>query len=141
MMRVLFLVECPIGGVSKHLLDLMDGIHGKAEMTVIYGTNRVDKRFIDFLDRHPSIGKEEIPTFKRNINPLNDILSFYAILKLIRKYTPCIVHTHSSKAGFLGRIASKIISRKMKTIYTPHGLSTNISKSFCNFLENCKLFY
>ncbi len=130
MMRVLFLVECPIGGVSKHLLDLMDGIHGKAEMTVIYGTNRVDKRFIDFLDRHPSIGKEEIPTFKRNINPLNDILSFYAILKLIRKYTPCIVHTHSSKAGFLGRIASKIISRKIKTIYTPHGLSTNISKSF-----------
>jgi len=56
----------------------------------------------------------------REISPLNDIKAYYEIKKLIKKGKYNIVHTHSSKAGILGRIAAKKCGIK-KVIHTYHG--------------------
>ena len=46
-----------------------------------------------------------VDRLRRAINPLNDIPSYFQIKKLLRQLQPDIVHTHSAKAGILGRFA------------------------------------
>jgi glycosyltransferase involved in cell wall biosynthesis len=46
---------------------------------------------------------------RRAINPFNDTVSYFQIKKLLRRLQPDIVHTHSAKAGILGRFAARSI--------------------------------
>ena len=46
-----------------------------------------------------------VDQLRRAINPLDDIPSYFQIKKLLRQLQPDIVHTHSAKAGILGRFA------------------------------------
>jgi len=46
-----------------------------------------------------------VDRLRRAINPFNDIPSYFQIKKLLRQLQPDIVHTHSAKAGILGRFA------------------------------------
>jgi glycosyltransferase involved in cell wall biosynthesis len=48
-----------------------------------------------------------IDRLRRAINPLNDIPSYFQMKKLLRQLQPDIVHTHSAKAGILGRFAAR----------------------------------
>ncbi|WP_126993250.1 glycosyltransferase [Thermosipho globiformans] len=56
----------------------------------------------------------------RNVNPIKDLKAYFEIKKLIKLGNYDIVHVHSSKAGFLARIAAKKCKTK-KIIYTQHG--------------------
>ncbi len=58
----------------------------------------------------------------REISPLNDLRALWGLLKLIKMYDPDIVHLHSSKAGFLGRLAC-FLARKRAVFYSPRGFS------------------
>ena len=58
----------------------------------------------------------------RAICPLNDTLSYFQIKKLLRQLQPDIVHTHSAKAGILGRFAAHSLKRATKIVHTIHGL-------------------
>lgn len=55
----------------------------------------------------------------REINPLEDILAFFELMALLKKYQYNIVHTHNSKAGILGRIAGKLSGTPV-VIHTLH---------------------
>ena len=46
-----------------------------------------------------------VDRLRRVINPINDVPSYFQIKKLLRQLQPDIVHTHSAKAGILGRFA------------------------------------
>ena len=75
---------------------------------------------------------------ERNIDLLHDVKSFFSILKLLRKEKWDVIHTHCAKAGFLGRIASKLAG--IPSIHTAHGWYFDeplpaIKKSFYIFLE------
>lgn len=61
-----------------------------------------------------------IPNLVRDIHPLKDILALIKITKVLRKEAFDIVHTHSSKAGLLGRLAAKLAAVPI-IIYAPHG--------------------
>jgi len=58
---------------------------------------------------------------RREINLFRDFLAFVELYLLIRKGKYTIVHTHSSKAGILGRLAAKIAGVKI-IIHSIHGL-------------------
>jgi glycosyltransferase involved in cell wall biosynthesis len=63
---------------------------------------------------------------RRAITPYNDTVSYFQIKKILRQLQPDIVHTHSAKAGILGRIAAyklKNSDLKPKVIHTIHGLA------------------
>lgn len=62
--------------------------------------------------------------FVRQVRPVHDLWSFLAILRLIRKERPEIIHAHSSKAGILGRAAGALC-RVPAIVYTPHGFAFN----------------
>ena len=56
----------------------------------------------------------------RRLNIIKDLKAFFDIKKLIKKSKPLIVHTHSSKAGLLGRVAAKFAGIPI-IVHTPHG--------------------
>lgn len=82
-----------------------------------------DPNFINlnFMDRPVSV-----------LGFLKDILCFievfFNLLKLKHKYPYLIVHTHSSKAGFIGRIAAKVVG-SYKIVHTVHGFGFNNQQS------------
>jgi glycosyltransferase involved in cell wall biosynthesis len=63
-----------------------------------------------------------IDKLRRPICPLYDTISYFQIREYLRHIKPDIVHTHSAKAGILGRFAAHSI-RNTKIIHTIHGLA------------------
>lgn len=63
----------------------------------------------------------EIPEMRRSLHPWRDWLSYRAIIRTLRDIKPDVVHTHSSKAGILGRAAGAKLG--IPTVHTIHGAS------------------
>lgn len=58
----------------------------------------------------------------RSIDPLMDIKALIGLLKNIRNLKPDIIHTHSSKGGFLARAAGFLLRRNKQLLYTSHAI-------------------
>lgn len=77
----------------------------------------------------------------RNISLFRDITALYRLVRLLKQYNGDIIHLHSSKAGFLGRIGAKILGQSERVIYTPHGVAflrldvANLKQSLFAWLE------
>ncbi|NLW50375.1 MAG: glycosyltransferase family 4 protein [Candidatus Brocadiaceae bacterium] len=117
--RVLLLTEALAGGVERHLRDLVGGlpadryeVHVAAPPGPISGAS-------DCLRPWRNAGRpvHEVPMRKR-IAPVSDVRAFRALLALCRRERYAIVHTHSAKAGFLGRLAGRLTGAA--TVHTPH---------------------
>jgi glycosyltransferase involved in cell wall biosynthesis len=63
-----------------------------------------------------------IDSLRRQINPFHDIPAYLAIKKYLKEIKPDIVHTHSAKAGILGRFAAHSLGNT-KVVHTIHGLA------------------
>jgi len=61
-----------------------------------------------------------IPSLVRSIDPGQDVWGFFSLWRLMIKEKPAIVHTHTSKAGILGRWAAKMAGVPI-IVHTPHG--------------------
>jgi glycosyltransferase involved in cell wall biosynthesis len=61
----------------------------------------------------------DVPALGREVGP-RDILALAGVLGVIRRERPAIVHTHTSKAGFIGRLAARLAGVPA-TIHQPHG--------------------
>ncbi len=57
----------------------------------------------------------------RKINLVKDICTLNEIRNMIKEYGPDIVHTHTSKAGVLGRLAAMTVRPRPKIVHTFHG--------------------
>lgn len=74
-----------------------------------------------------------IPELSREINFSKDIKAFSKMFRLIKKEQFDVVHTHSSKTGVLGRVASKLAGVK-KVVHTVHGFSFPAAQSKPSYL-------
>lgn len=122
-MKIVHVVECFAGGVFSFLSNLTNALD-KEEYIVIYGTNR-DNTPNDFREKFPPNTKF-IPwrNASRSLNPLKDLKALWELYTILKKIDDIdIIHLHSSKAGFLGRIVSFLLGKSSKTIYTPHAIS------------------
>jgi glycosyltransferase involved in cell wall biosynthesis len=61
-----------------------------------------------------------LPSLKRSISPIHDLAACRALAALFRSERPDIVHTHTSKAGLLGRLAARQ-AKVPVIVHTPHG--------------------
>ncbi len=62
-----------------------------------------------------------IEGFGRRVSLRGDLKAFLYLVKAIREFKPHIIHTHTAKAGFLGRIASLLALQKSIRVHTFHG--------------------
>ena len=76
----------------------------------------------DYTETHKLNSKLfKVKTLHRSINLFDDLRAFFVLRRVIKEINPDLVNTHTSKAGVLGRIAAKSISRKIPVVHTYHG--------------------
>jgi glycosyltransferase involved in cell wall biosynthesis len=61
-----------------------------------------------------------IPSLRRSIDPWRDTTSYFALKGALQEFQPDVVHTHSAKGGFLGRLAAWSL-RVPAIVHTVHG--------------------
>lgn len=127
-MRIVHIITRMIlGGAQENTILTCEGLTNRGhEVILITGPARGPEG--ELLQRAHSHRYKVIvvKSLVRSINPLLDALAYRALIKHIRKIKPDIVHTHSSKAGILGRWAAwkvrKHLGDKPKIVHTIHGL-------------------
>lgn len=124
--KILHLQLLPLlSGVQNMMLSLLVELDPeKYEITVASKPNG------PLVNRVQELGFTYIPikNLRRRFCVL-DIFAFIELYKTFKKNNYDIVHTHSSKTGFLGRIAAKLAGVK-KVVHTVHGFSFNDTVPF-----------
>ncbi len=67
-----------------------------------------------------NVGLHPVPGLVRHVRPAGDVRALGALRRVIRRERPRIVHTHSSKAGILGRLAARL-EGVPAIVHTVHG--------------------
>ncbi|MGI8558916.1 MAG: glycosyltransferase [Solirubrobacteraceae bacterium] len=63
-----------------------------------------------------------LPTLGPDLHPIKDARALWALVRLMRRFRPDIVHTHTAKAGALGRVAARLaLGRRPILVHSYHG--------------------
>lgn len=121
-MQIVHVTECLAGGVLTFLLNLTKALD-EEQHVIIY--SRRDNTPDDVESLFGSNVKMVPWKYAgREIRAKQDLLALLELMRLLRQYPQAdVVQLHSSKAGFLGRLACRLLSRTKKVFYLPHGLS------------------
>ncbi|MDQ3964087.1 MAG: glycosyltransferase [Actinomycetota bacterium] len=68
----------------------------------------------------PRVSVHRLPLV-RHIDPVRDVIAIARVRGLIGRSEARLVHTHMAKAGFVGRVAVKGMTRRVRTVHTFHG--------------------
>jgi glycosyltransferase involved in cell wall biosynthesis len=110
-----------VGGPAVLVADLMRNFDPKLVNAVLV-TGYCDENESDYLDEvAKDVKAVRVPGFGRSISPLRDLNAFFLLAKEIRKFKPDVIHTHTAKAGVLGRVAGLIAAPSAKRVHTFHG--------------------
>lgn len=119
-LRVLHVMECTIGGTRRHITDVARGqLERGLEVHLAVAAERQPDFRAD-LGALASLGARvhELP-MAREVRPALDARHLVALERLLLATRPTIVHTHSSKGGVLGRLAS-LATGVGRRVHTPH---------------------
>lgn len=114
-MKVLLGITLPdLGGAQMHVLALATALPAHIERLVATSAaGPLTERLAGIAEVRLVAG------LRREINPLADLRALGSFSALLRKLAPDLVHLHSSKAGWLGRVAAR--RRRVPAVYTVHG--------------------
>jgi glycosyltransferase involved in cell wall biosynthesis len=129
------------GGVAVLIGNLMRNYDSSAfEFKLVAGV--CDGSEEDYLEQIAlDIPAVKIPSLQRAISPRKDLVAFFQIVKVIKEFKPDVIHTHTSKAGLLGRLAAITAYPKAKRVHTYHGhlLDGYFSKVKTHLLILCEV--
>ena len=110
-----------VGGPAVQVSGLMRGFNTTEFDHRLYtGFCATDEA--DYLDSVATDVKAiRIEGLGRRVSLRGDMRAFFLLIKAIREFKPHIIHTHTAKAGFLGRIASLVSLQKSVRVHTFHG--------------------
>ncbi len=124
-----------VGGPAVQVSGLMRGLHGTEFDHRLYTGFCADDE-ADYLDTVATdVTALRIEGFGRRVSLTGDIKAFLSLIKEIKSFKPHVIHTHTAKAGFLGRIASIVSFHPSIRVHTFHGhLLSGYFGSFKRFL-------
>ena len=122
----------PVAGVGVYIALVCKYIDENFESFIICNKDDANVELVN--PKGLKIKSFHAPIF-REINLIKDLKCLIKVIKIIRAVNPDIIHCHSAKAGFVGRLASLFFSKK-KIFYTPHAYSFLSAES-----DNKKLFF
>ncbi|MGQ9909758.1 MAG: glycosyltransferase family 4 protein [Candidatus Flexifilum sp.] len=110
-----------VGGPAIHVSLLTQKLGPPAyESTLVCGTIDPDEGDMQYYAEERGVQPIVIPQLGRALHPVRDLITIYRVYRLIRRLKPDIVHTHTAKAGFVGRIAAWLAGVPV-IVHTFHG--------------------
>ena len=110
-----------VGGPAVQVSGLMRGFDSRSFDQRLYtGFCAIDEA--DYLETVATdVSAIRILGFGRRVSLRGDLMALISLVAEIRKFKPHVIHTHTAKAGFLGRIASIISMQSSIRVHTFHG--------------------
>ncbi|MBT4139900.1 MAG: glycosyltransferase family 4 protein [Candidatus Latescibacteria bacterium] len=108
------------GGAPQALLETIRPMSEEFDIDLV--TGQTEDADLDLTQEVIDSGLPliQVPSMRRSPHPLRDFEALRHLIRIMQKGNYDIVHTHTSKAGFLGRVAAKYC--KISTvIHSPHG--------------------
>jgi glycosyltransferase involved in cell wall biosynthesis len=124
-MRVIHVItRLIVGGAQQNTVATVLGLQKKPDIhtTLLAGPTSGPEGSLESAFRHDSQLLTLVPSLVRPVNPPMDMLALKRLTQIFRRARPDIVHTHSGKAGILGRLAARR-ARVPIIIHTIHGPS------------------
>lgn len=114
-----------VGGPARHVVWLTDAMRdGEFETILVTGTVPEGEEDMGYFAAEHGIEPVFIPEMSRELSP-KDAISLFKALRLFVREKPDVIHTHTAKAGTVGRVAAVIYRwlfwRDVKVVHTFHG--------------------
>lgn len=103
-----------LGGGQKHVMDLINGFAGRHELEVATG----EAGYLQDSAAAAGVQVHMLRYLVQPISPWNDFMALREISRLIARTRPDLVHTHTSKAGAVGRLAAWL--NGVPSLFTAH---------------------
>jgi len=116
-----------IGGPAIHTILLTEGLDkSRFESLLVYGSIGKDEADMLYYAHQKNVKPYFIPELKRELNSFNDLIAFKKIYNIIKIEKPDVIHTHTAKAGAIGRLAGIIYNflnrdKRINIVHTFHG--------------------
>jgi len=117
-----------IGGPAIQAVTLSDVLSkGRFHTRLVCGQVGAHEGDMSYLASCKQVDPVFLPTLGREISALDDLRSFSQLRRIIGEFNPHVIHTHTAKAGTLGRLAGisrnaqRIFGRKIRLVHTFHG--------------------
>ena len=109
-----------VGGPARHVVYLTRDLRERYPTLLVAGSLAPEEADMSSLARDAGVEVCFVPELGRNIRPLDDLIACFKLWRLLRAVRPLIVHTHTAKAGTLGRIAALLAGVPIR-VHTYHG--------------------
>ena len=112
-----------VGGPALHVTYLARGLAERGyETTLVAGDVARGEASMAFVAEQAGVEIVTLPGLSRELSPVRDALAAFRLARLIRKLRPDVVHTHTAKAGAVGRTAALLAwPRRPVVVHTFHG--------------------
>ncbi|MBI4242092.1 MAG: glycosyltransferase family 4 protein [Candidatus Rokubacteria bacterium] len=123
--RVLHIItRLIVGGAQENTLLTVEGLHARPQYSVglMVGSDRGPEGNLMARARAGGFPLLEVPELIRAPHPVKDLVTLAKIARAIREGGYQIVHTHSTKAGLLGRLAARWMGTPI-VVHTLHSLA------------------
>ncbi|MDQ3066261.1 MAG: glycosyltransferase family 4 protein [Actinomycetota bacterium] len=113
-----------MGGPALHVAYLSEGLADRGyDTTLVVGELARGEGSMAFVAESREIKMVRLSSLSREIAPVRDLVALLRLTRLIREQRPHIVHTHTAKAGAIGRVAALLAGGKARPIvvHTFHG--------------------
>lgn len=110
------------GGSSRNTVDSCAAQAKAYDVVLLAGPHPSSAGLLKLLP--PEVNYIEVPDLQREPSPLRDLRALLALRRDLLRLDPDIIHTHTSKAGALGRLAAALAwpwRRRAEVVHTPHG--------------------
>lgn len=110
-----------IGGPAVQIETLMKFLPDKQfEQLLILGKCETDEQELSSWDI-PFLKYSRISKLGRSVKPIRDLYVLVSLCRQILDFQPDVIHTHTFKAGVLGRVAALLVKSHAKIVHTYHG--------------------
>lgn len=112
-----------VGGPALHVSYLARGLAGRGyETTLVAGDVGRGEESMAFVAEQAGVDVVRLPGLSRELSPIRDLVATVRLAGMIRRLRPDIVHTHTAKAGAVGRVAALLAGRRRPVVvHTFHG--------------------
>lgn len=112
-----------VGGPALHVTYLARGLAERGyETTLVAGDVARGEESMAFVADRVGVEVVRLPGLSRELSPVRDAVAAWRLARIIRAVRPDIVHTHTAKAGAVGRAAALLArTRRPVVVHTFHG--------------------